>query len=209
MNYSEFTYMTYLKQAASMVIVIAGLSLIGCDDNLVELIDPVVQRTEDLQIIEDFVAENGYTPTDTTTSGVRYHILDVGSGASIDINDHVSYNYTLTTASSDSILLTNIRQVAIDNGLLDSTRTYEPRIFTYSQSTWTVSSILRSAFSGEELSETGFKEGLVVVTGKMNVGGHAVLMIPSGLMYGSQPLGTIPANSVIIIEIFLVKVLPQ
>ncbi len=201
--------MTYLKQAASIAFVIAGLSLISCDDNLVDLIDPVVQRTEDLQIIEDYAADNGYSTTDTTTSGTRYHILDEGSGASIDINDLVSYNFTLTTASSDSILFTNVRQVAIDNGILDSARTYEPRIFTYSESTWTVKSILINPFSGGEYSEPGFKEGLVEVTGKMNVGGHAVLMIPSGAMYGTQASATIPANSVIIVEIFLVRVQPQ
>ena len=187
------------------LLIIAGL-FSHCDEDLVETHDPNEQRTKDLLIIEDYAAAHGYSTTDTTRSGTRYHIIEAGTGASIDYNDLVSYFYSMSL-TDDTILITNNRQIAIDNDILDSARVYESKVFTYTQSTDFVSPIL--SVNNNLITEIGFKEGLIAATGKMNVGGHAVLMIPSGLMYQTYAIGPIPANSVIIMHIYLTKVRPQ
>jgi len=49
---------------------------------------------------------------------------------------------------------------------------------------------------------TGWQEGIP----KFKEGGEGILLIPSGLGYGSQSTGSIPANSVLIFEIKLDEV---
>lgn len=196
-----------MNRILKYLVIAAPVLWISCgDENIIRQVDPVIQRNADLEIIEEYVAEKGYPEPDTTAAGARYVILEEGTGADIDLNDNVSFYYTLGT-TDDVVHLTNIKLTAIESGIYDSTRVYEPRVFTLTESVWPIPSIVSTGSS--TYSETGFKQGLVAATSKMNVGGHAVLLLPSDLMYGSTTIGTIEANSVIVMDIFPVFVRPQ
>ena len=185
-----------MKDIKLFVALATILLLMSCEeDSVVSLVDPSIQRAEDLAIIEEYIEEKGYTDVDTTASGVRYAIIAEGTGKSIEFNDIVQMHYT-GKLTDGTLFDTSIDTVAINNGTFDSLRTYNPIRFTYAQGGWTLGSYVE-----------GFKEGVTACLGKMKVGGSASIMIPSSLGYGnSPPFGSgIPSRSVLVFEVYPVS----
>lgn len=170
--------------------------LAACREDIVASpVDPDVQLREDLEIISGYMDSLGYEHVDTTASGVRYVVLDSGSGVSPAYGDIVFYHYT-GRLTDGHVFDTSIDTVAQNNDFYDSTRVYSPRLFTYTSNGWPLTTI------------RGFTDGLTAVTGVMKVGGKSVIMIPSGLAYGtnSEYAVGIPNNSVLIFDIYITRV---
>ena len=185
-----------MKNIQLFVGLLAVLMLMSCEeDSVVSLVDPSIQRAEDLAIIEDYIEEKGYTNVDTTASGVRYAIIEEGTGKSIAFNDIVQIHYA-GRLTDGTLFDTSIDTVAINNDSFDSLKTYNPIRFTYAQGGWTLGSYVE-----------GFKEGVTASLGKMKVGGSASIMIPSSLGYGtSPPFGSgIPTRAVLVFEVYPVS----
>lgn len=215
-----------MKYYAIIFGVYALLMLSSCGSNLIEIIDPAVQAEEDSLIILDYIEELGLTGQDSLLEdGVRYVILDSGSGEFIDESDIVTFDFTgmlLTDtifdtsieAIGDSIFLavqedtTGYAAAGIEAsneqlGLLISfyeDRTYSPFELTYSSTGW--------SFAGNFIS--GFEDGIAATFRNMSVGGKALIVIPSGLAYGIVGSGLIiDPNTVIAFELYPTDVIKQ
>lgn len=191
---------------------IIGLSLfISCGEGeIVELVDPTIQRAIDIEIIEDFLIENGYDPAtvDTTENGVRWVIIDEGQtehdSLSIDESDIVDFDY-IGRLADGTLFDTSILSIAEqDTVIFSENRQYVPILMNYSSTGWPI----------QERFVIGFVEGISATFNKIHVGGHVLIIFPSGIGYGSNPqfgngVETIPANSVLVFELFPVRVSKQ
>lgn len=99
--------------------------------------------------------------------------------------DTVRVNYTGKTLEK-RIFDTSIEQVAKDNNIFNSTRSYQPLRFAV----------------GYGLTISGFEFAISM----MHPGEKATVIFPSRLGYGAQASGNIPANSPLIFELELVQV---
>jgi hypothetical protein len=191
----------------SHLIILMGLIvslLFSCENDILEdeTVNTDAQWLEDIQIITDYINDNGFS-YDTTTNGVRYTILDSGSGKSVNPNDIVAFHYTgrLTT---DTLFRSTIDTVLINTDSYDEDAVYPPTHYTYTTDGWNIPSVYNYAF------ETGYREGVSKVIGLMKEGGHAKIMIPSELAYQGNQVTTyydyLPAYSVIVFDIYLVTV---
>lgn len=173
--------------------------LTACKEDILSTTDPDVQLELDLVTIADYITAKGYTNVDTTASGAFYVILEEGTGGDITPNSIVSYQ--MAGKLTDGFLwATNIDTVAINADAFDSTRVYEPFVISYTVDGWNIPELIR----GYRALERGYRDGIAASLGKMNVGGRAQLIVPSGLAYASSPpfgFG-IPSNSVIIYDIY-------
>ena len=111
---------TVLKSA--FIIGVIGL-LINCSSTPDEEII-INQFAVDSVIIADYITDKGYDPTQLDTAGniVIYTIIDEGDGETLQYDDIVSYYFVLSL-TSDSIIITNQRSVAIENDILDDSET--------------------------------------------------------------------------------------
>jgi len=188
-----------------LIVLTISVGLVMSCNNDIEVeptVDTDAQWLEDIQIIEDYITANGYS-YDTTTNGVRYTILDSGSGNSVNPNDIVGFHY-IGRLTTDTLFRTSVDTVLFNNGAGDSSRSYPPIHYTYSTSGWNIPSIYSSYYD----FETGYREGVSKVIGLMKEGGHAKLMIPSGLAYQQfdpTTFGIIPPYSVLVFDIFFVS----
>ena len=206
------------------VIIVAFLA-VGCGDgNVVIQVDPAVQRDTDIALIEEYLTNQGFNSeeVDTTDFGVRYVILDEGSGENIDDSDFIDYTY-IGQFLSDTIFDTNIPEVAdsIRQALLadsvgledksvhelyltrfSENRVYEPFFITYTSSGWNFP-------SGDGVVD-GFFQGMAATFSQINVGGEVLLVIPSDLAYGTRGSGAlIGPNDVLAFKISPVSVKKQ
>ena len=182
---------------ASGVLVVLAFILVGCNDSgIIELTSSVEQLELDLLEIKEYIQEKGYSNVDTTESRVRFVILEEGTGETIEPNDIVSFDYA-GMLLNDTLFDTSRESIAIEGGLYDSARIYTPYVFTHTESGWALETL---GFV------QGFSDGTTAAMKKMNVGGRARLMIPSGLGYGSSAISSIPSNSVLVFDIYPVKV---
>lgn len=203
-----------------LAIVISFLLLACGDGNVVVQVDPDIQLEKDSIAIAEFMIEKGYEDYQTTPAGVRYIILETGSGEPIDESDFVTFDYT-GMLLSDTIFDTSVKSVGdsirahfLEDsvGLADKSlheiflssfweeRSYSPYEITYSSSGWTI--------EGQFIN--GFTDGVSVTFNKMNVGGRAIIAIPSGLAYGTNGSGAlIPPNTPIAFELMPVEVIKQ
>ncbi len=183
--------------------------LFSCGEgNVVTAIDPSVQRAEDVAIIEAYLSEKGYSESqiDTTESGVRYVILDVGNTdtTQIDESDIVDFNY-IGRLTDDALFDTSIEAVALeDDDIYSENREYEPLRINYTSSGWTI----------ETRFVNGFTDGISATFNGLHIGGHTLIVIPSDLGYGAFPqfsgdTETIPPNSVLTFELFPVGIVKQ
>lgn len=183
--------------------------LVACGEgNVFTPADPVAQRAIDIETIEDFLLESGYVvdEVDTTDTGVRYIILDEGDGTEvIDESDFVDFNYigrltdgTLFDTSYETLAMT-------DTVVFNELRDYEPFTVNYSASGWPI----------EGRFVNGFSDGITATFGDLHVGAHALIIFPSELGYRAIPqtgtggAETIPANSVLVFELFPVAIEKQ
>ncbi|MEQ9403165.1 MAG: FKBP-type peptidyl-prolyl cis-trans isomerase [Cyclobacteriaceae bacterium] len=187
--------------------------LISCGEgNVVVIQDPQIQRNADIEIIEDFLADKGYTndQIDTTASGVRYVILDEGQtqydSLKIEESDIIKYDY-IGRLTNDKLFDTTIESIAVEDTVVYSeTRNYSPLVMTYSSTGWWI--------DGRGFVN-GFSDGITGSFGKLHIGGRVLIVIPSDLAYGPRALAnndgveTVPANSVITFELLPIAIKKQ
>ncbi|MEQ6167252.1 FKBP-type peptidyl-prolyl cis-trans isomerase [Ekhidna sp. MALMAid0563] len=201
--------------------IVVGFILLACGDgNVVVQVDPDIQFEKDSIAIAEFMEDKGYDNYQFTSSGVSYIILDNGSGDPIDESDFVTFDYT-GMLLSDTIFDTSVKSVGdsirthfledsvglVDKDLheiflatFSEERSYNPLKITYSSSGWTI--------EGQFIN--GFTDGVSATFHKMNVGGRAIIAIPSGLAYGTSGSGAlIPPNTPIAFELMPVEVIKQ
>lgn len=170
--------------------------LAGCrEDTIFTPPDPDIQLNLDREVIQEYIAEKGYTTVDTTSSGVHYVILDSGDGTDIEFNDIVLINY-IGKLTDGTVFDTSIPSVAVDSEIFDSLRNYQPIRFTHTPDGW---SLRASNYV------PGFVDGVTATVTIMNVGGHSEIIMPSSLAYGGNSAGRVPANSVLVFEIFPIQ----
>lgn len=186
-----------MKLNAQILALLAGSMtlLMACkEDELIATPDPRVQRAIDLEIINDYIATQGYDvdPGDTTASGIRFVILDEGNGAPVEYGDIVD-NYYVGRFTDQELFDTNIDTVDINNGTFDSLKTYQAQRFTHTETGW--------AIRQDYLA--GYVDGITAVLERMNIGGKAEIIIPSGLAYGTSVSTTSPLrDAVLVFEIY-------
>lgn len=199
---------------------------ISCsEDNILEVPDPSIQRAADIALIDDYLAENGFTEVDTTESGVRYVIVEEGTGDAIDESDNVTFNYTgklLSDTIFDSsikLVVDSIRAAVSEDSVgledksvhrsillsfpeLDQDRPFD---ITYTATGW----------SFEDSFITGFSDGILASfdsrkTNSVKIGGKVLIAVPSDIAYGTVGSGYfIGPNTPILFELYPVKVEKQ
>lgn len=183
-----------LKLVFALLLASIGVLMSCGEDPIIEPVDPEVQFDNDIASINDYLSEQGYDPesVDTTASGVRYIILEEGSGASISYADIVD-NYYVGRFTDKEIFDTNIDTVDINNGTFDSLATYGPQRISHTETGW--------AIRGTYLN--GYVDGVTAVYEQMNIGGKAEIIIPSSLAYGTGVATTSPfRDAVLVFEIY-------
>ncbi|MEQ9466129.1 MAG: FKBP-type peptidyl-prolyl cis-trans isomerase [Ekhidna sp.] len=208
-----------MKRVLYLILSVLFMSSCG-DGNVLIQEDPSIQKAIDIDLIEDYLADKGYNDFDTTLSGVRYIILDQGSGQAIDESDHVEFHYTGFTLS-DTIFDTSIKEVGdslkahyTENPIIIDGKgftvfgniSYTPTKITYSKSGWT----LPKATSTTPGFIPGYVDGIVATFKHLNVGGSSLILIPSNLAYGQNGEGYfIAPNTPIAFELYPIKVTKQ
>lgn len=186
-----------------LIVGISGLFISGCEDpNIVVTEDPIVQYLEDIDLINDYLAEKGYTYDDTTNAGVRVVVLDEGTGTPVEENAILRFDYTTRLLYIDSLgnlsdtthLASTMQDVADEHGLNPD----DPINYTYSSNGWTLLSIV----TGVEYI-AGFREGVTSIMGLINEDGYGEIVIPSASAYGIAGNSSVNPNTVLIFEIYL------
>ena len=197
-------------------LILASYILFACGDgNVLILEDPSIQKALDIDAIEDYLADKGYNNFDTTLSGVRYVILDQGSGEAIDESDHVEFHYVGMTLT-DTIFDTSVKEVGdslkahyeqnpivVDGETLEvfTSLNYNTTSITYSASGWTIP-------DGSLIQ--GYIDGIAASFQYLNVGGSSLILIPSSLAYGQNGGGYfIAPNTPIAFILMPIKVTKQ
>jgi FKBP-type peptidyl-prolyl cis-trans isomerase FkpA len=142
------------------------------------------QLVLDTKLIQEYAQKKGLKTT-VTPSGLHYIIQKLGTGLKPQTGDTVKVNYTGMLLDG-KIFDTSNEQKAKESQTYNAQRKYEPLAFPVG-----VSAVIQ-----------GWDEGLTLLP----KGSKALLLIPSKLGYGSQDMGVIPANSVMIFEVELVDV---
>lgn len=200
--------------------------MVSCSEDRIAMDpDPTVQRTVDIELINEYMINNGFESSinDTTAIGVRYIILNDGGRSEnggvcgsncIDESDIVTYRFTGMLLDG-TIFDTSVQSVGdslnqyyeenpyiLDGdtvALFSDAREYPPYVDVYSSSGWAVDGFV-----------TGFVDGFTKTLNKMNVGGSSRVLMPSDLAYGTEARGVlIPASSVLVFDFFPVKVEKQ
>ena len=202
-----------------LAIVVAFLVLSCGEGNIRVDVDPQIQYEKDSLKILEYLGEKGYSENEigSTTTGVRYVILDSGSAEKIDESDLVDFDYTGITLG-DTIFDTSIEEVGdslkayyeenpyiIDGDTISvfTRTTYDPLFITYSASGWTIP-------TGQGGFIPGFAQGISATFKHMSEGGKALILIPSRIAYGTQGSGVfIGPNTVITFIMEPVKVTKQ
>ncbi|NQZ75866.1 MAG: FKBP-type peptidyl-prolyl cis-trans isomerase [Ekhidna sp.] len=214
-----------------LLAIFVGFLLIACGDgNVVIAVDPAEQFESDSAKIREYLQMQGFTDEEigVTENGINYVIIDPGTGEMIDESDFVEYNYIGKTLG-DTIFDTTIEIIADsvrshylqdsvgqDNKLIheaflarfNDVANYEPDFIVYSSSGWTIPDgypYRTPTFSFGE----GYKNGLSLVLGKLNIGGKAIFLFPSALGFGPAGNSLVPANKPLIFEISPVEITKQ
>ena len=145
----------------------------------------VEQLASDIAEIDGYLQIEGIE-AQATEEGLRYIILEQGTGPTAQVGQTVLVNYTgrmLSGAMFDS----SVEADAREGDVYDERRTYEPLDFTLGQ--------------GQVI------EGWDLGIGLMNVGAKARIFIPSPLAYGSrQRSEVITANAILVFDVELVSI---
>ena len=170
-------------------------------------IDLIEQRAEDIEIIENYIADHNLGEFDTTKSGARYIIQEVGDGDSINYKDIVAIDY-IGYSIDRNVFDTSIREVADTAFTESSNAVLKPQVFTYTESGWSVELIqLTSQFivdgfiPGRALTEA-ITDALI----NMKTGGKLIVFLPSDQAFEGRPTTFFDSYSVVFYEIFPVRV---
>ena len=143
------------------------------------------QMDSDIAIIDAYLAKNKID-AQTTESGMRYEILEEGTGPKPEVGDMVSVNYTGNVLEG-GYFDTSVEEKAKEVGLYNEGRDYNPYEFMLG-----IGGVIH-----------GWDEGIAL----LNQGTKARLYIPSPMAYGDQQRSeVIVANSILEFEVELVAV---
>ncbi len=171
---------------AFAALLLGAVSIVSCiDSDQTEEVN--LQR--DKEAIQNYLEENPITGVKEYKEEVEgfYMFWQVSneSGLSVVRGDTVRVDYTGKLLSKQ-VFDTSIEQVAKDNGIFSTGRTYQPLKFR----------------PGFNFAIVGFEFAISL----MKEGEKATVIFPSRLGYGNQPQGAVPANSPLIFEIDLLEV---
>lgn len=161
------------------------------EDVITDPFDTSGIRPKDIQEINEYILSKGYTQVDTTASGVRYVVLDSGSGQQLEYGDIVGIRY-VGKFTNDTIFDTNVPSIRRSG---EDSATFAARTNPLIRFT------LAPVLVGVSLIQ-GMEDGLAAVCPHMKVGGKAEIMIPSDQGYGTSGGGAIPPNTVLVFEIY-------
>ena len=149
------------------------------------LSDKQEQMDIDIAAIDAYLKKNSII-AETTESGMRYVILEEGSGPKPQVGDQVQVNYTGNVLEGD-YFDTSVEDKAKEFGLHDPRRPYDPFEFILG--------------TGGVIH--GWDEGIAL----LNKGSKARLYIPSPMAYGDQHRSEIiVANAILEFEVELVDI---
>ena len=138
------------------------------------------------RIFQAYIQSNNIT-VPPTESGLYFIEETVGEGSSPKEGDWVLVNYDLYIVNGEQLIYTSEKAKAIEKNIYDSR-------LIYGNSKLSIGSNIQ-----------GFDEGLY----KMKEGGKAQLLFKSDLGYGKQGAGLIAPYNSMLIEVELIKVIPD
>ncbi len=143
------------------------------------------QMDTDIAVIDAYLKKNNIT-AETTENGIRYIILEEGTGPKPQVGDQVQVNYTGNVLEG-GYFDTSVEEKAKEFGLHDPRRPYGPFEFVLG--------------TGGVIH--GWDEGIAL----LNEGTRARLYIPSPMAYGDQQRSeVIVANAILEFEVELVGI---
>ena len=149
------------------------------------LVDKKAQMDTDIAIIDAYLAKHNID-AETTENGMRYVIIEEGSGPKPEVGDQVHVNYTGNVLDG-GFFDTSEEDRAKELELHDPRRTYGPLPFVLG--------------TGGVIH--GWDEGIAL----LSEGSKARLYIPSPMAYGEQPRSeVIVANAILEFEVELVGI---
>ncbi len=172
----------YMKRVIIVKYFVPALVLLiafSCDDNSNHL-----HKEKEMRLLKQYLEAKNIT-AEPESSGLYFIPTDEGSGIKPEKDHWVIIRYTAKTIN-DNIFDTTDEKVAISNNIYSASIIYGDK---------------RLPLASTAIA--GVREGLMM----MREGGHATLIIPSHLGYGSAGAGRVPAYSTLIYEIKLVKVI--
>jgi FKBP-type peptidyl-prolyl cis-trans isomerase FklB len=143
----------------------------------------------DVKKIEEYIqtVETEYMRKETIgDTGVVLLFTEVNDAGEVPKNQDTLYVDYTGYLLDGTVFDTSNEDVAKDNGIHNTSRTYEPYRIEL----------------GVSLEITGWH----IALSQMKEGEKAIALIPSGYAYGSQANGPIPANSVLAFDLDLVEV---
>lgn len=164
------------------------------EEDIVQIRPREEQLAIDREIIQQYIEDNNLEGVDTTETGVRYLILEPGNGETTNISDIASIDYT-GKFTDNEVFDSTIEQVERDNGLFSENANYVPLTFTHTSTGWPLNNFV-----------PGFRDGVTAVMSRLELGGKGLIIMPSTEAFGTQGTATIPPNTVLVYEIFLVKI---
>lgn len=213
-----------MKGISFLLFVIVMLSIVAiesCKEADVFVPFDTIEKFEvDSLEIANYITNKGLDESklDTINGLIIYSVIDEGNGVEIERGDIISYNYILRT-TDDSVRLTNIRSVAIENELdsfiytivsdtisedpllieadtvdISTTLTYTTEKFTLAPSSWTVNGIFTSA-----TLNAAYGRGLVPTIEQLNIGGQGIIILASESFFGGSEF---LSNVVFVIDIY-------
>ena len=151
----------------------------SCDDNSNHL-----HKEKEMRLLKQYLEAKNIT-AEPESSGLYFIPTNEGSGIKPEMDHWVIIRYTAKTIN-DNIFDTTDEKVAISNNIYSASIIYGDK---------------RLPLASTAIA--GVREGLMM----MREGGHATLIIPSHLGYGSAGIGRVPPYSTLIYDIELVKVI--
>jgi len=166
------------------IIILTSITILyGCNNDID--LSPEKQLLADIDIIDQYIADNGLTAV-ADPSGLRIVFNETFGDTKPNLAQVVTVDY-VGYLLNGTVFDTSIEQVAIDNGIFSDSRVYQPIEFTVG-----VGQVIK-----------GWDIGILL----MGVGDKATLLIPSGLAYGPFGSGTlIGPNAVIAFDAELVDI---
>ncbi len=182
-DFTEINYehMTRIIIVKYFVPVLILFMAFSCDDNSDHL-----HKEKEMRLLRQYLEAKNIT-AEPESNGLYFIPIDEGSGIKPEKDHWVIIRYTAKTIN-DNIFDTTDEKVAISNNIYSASIFYGDK---------------RLPLASTAIA--GVREGLMM----MREGGHATLIIPSHLGYGSAVMGRLPPYSTLIYDIELVKVIPD
>ncbi|MFZ9045261.1 MAG: hypothetical protein ACO2ZZ_05305 [Cyclobacteriaceae bacterium] len=171
-----------IRKSLFALVISSLIAIWGCNPTILEPYDPAARKARDIQAILETIAEKGWPAPDTTESGARYIIFDESADSAIatpQVEDIVAFDY-IGFSLSGSVFDTSIPEVADTAFTSTGSLTFEPVVYTFSESGWTLRYVpLVSQYLFSNSPSTAFQEAVSVTFGQMNVGDRTAIFLPS------------------------------